>query len=58
MQDELWMRTWNDGHDRFSADLDRGFARLAGAIARLRRRRNGREADVRQRIGIQKSIGG
>lgn len=58
MQDELWMRNWNDSHPRFSADLDHGFAQLAGAIARLRRRRDARDAGVRQRLGIRQSTGG
>lgn len=52
MQDEIWMRNWNDAQPRFSADIDRGFARLAGTIARLRRRRDGRDASLRTRIGI------
>lgn len=40
MKDELWMRTWNDGHAHFSADLHRGmlwlltpFRRLGKAVA-------------------------
>ena len=52
MQDELWMRNWNDAQPRFSADIDRGLASLAGAIARLRRRRDDRTANLRARIGI------
>ena len=24
MKDELWMRTWDEGHPRFSDDLHRG----------------------------------
>lgn len=52
MQDELWMRNWNDAQPRFSADIDRGLATLAGAIVRLRRRRDDRTASLRARIGI------
>lgn len=52
MQDELWMRNWNDAHPRFSADVDRGLARVAGAIARLRRRRDDRDSSLRTRIGL------
>lgn len=52
MQDELWMRNWNDAQPRFSADVDRGFRKLAGAIARLRRRRDDRDSSLRTRIGI------
>ena len=39
MMDELWMRSWNADHGRFSADLDRGFARLGAALRPLFRRR-------------------
>ncbi len=35
MIDEMWMRTWNDGHGRLSADMDRGFERLASAVRRF-----------------------
>ncbi|MBL8652291.1 MAG: hypothetical protein JNL35_18035 [Sphingopyxis sp.] len=52
MQDERWMRAWSENHERFSADVDRGLAALAGAIARLRRRRDGRDASLRGRIGV------
>lgn len=41
MKDELWMRTWNEGHPRFSDDLHRGllwlvarFRHIGGRIAR------------------------
>lgn len=34
MKDELWMRTWNEGHPRFSDDLHRG---LMWLVARFRR---------------------
>ena len=44
MKDELWMRTWNDGHPQFSDDLHRGllwvlasFRRLADKIKRRAR---------------------
>ncbi|WP_260581774.1 hypothetical protein [Sphingopyxis sp. PET50] len=52
MQDEQWMRGWAENHERFSADIDRGIAALAGAIARLRRRRDSRDASVRGRLGL------
>lgn len=29
MQDEHFMRDWNEGHDRFSGDVTRGLGRLA-----------------------------
>lgn len=35
MQDELWMRTWNDGHPRFSDDLHRGLLWLAAPLRRI-----------------------
>lgn len=35
MIDEMWMRTWSDGHGRFSADMDRGFKRLADGVRRF-----------------------
>ena len=34
MQDEHFLRNWNDGHSRFSADLDRGLNHLAGRLGR------------------------
>jgi len=49
MNDEIWMRTWNEGHKGFCDDIDRCFVALAGAVARVRRRR---EAHVRSRIGV------
>lgn len=33
MQDEHFMRNWNEGHDRFSADVTRG---LGWLVARFR----------------------
>jgi hypothetical protein len=30
MQDEHFLRSWNDGHNRFSADLDRGLGHVIG----------------------------
>lgn len=57
MQDEVLMRGWCDGHDRFSADLDRCFHKLAGAVARLRRRRDARASHLRQRLGIGRTSG-
>ncbi|WP_439566738.1 hypothetical protein [Sphingopyxis sp.] len=35
MKDELWMRTWNDGHPRFSDDLHRGLLWLFAPLRRL-----------------------
>lgn len=35
MKDELWMRTWNDGHEHFSADLHRGILWLLAPLRRL-----------------------
>jgi hypothetical protein len=37
VQDELWMRTWNDGHERFSADLHRGTLALRTLFRQLDR---------------------
>lgn len=34
MKDELWMRSWNEGHPQFSADLHRGIMRLLAAFRR------------------------
>ncbi len=34
MQDELILRRWVAGHDRFSADLQRGMERLPGRLPR------------------------
>ena len=42
MQDEHFMQSWNEGHSRFSADLDRGLRRV---VARLPRRGAGRKAN-------------
>lgn len=35
MRDEIYDRLWVDNHEAFSSDLDRAFASLRGAIARL-----------------------
>lgn len=35
MKDEVWMRTWDAGHARFSEDLHRGLVRLAALVRRL-----------------------
>jgi len=32
MTDEHFMRQWTDGHERFSADVDKGLARLRRII--------------------------
>lgn len=54
MMDEMWMRGWNSGHETLSTDLDRCFARIAGAVSRLRRRRDVRDHNLRSRIGVPK----
>jgi hypothetical protein len=53
MQDEQFMRSWNDGHDRLSADIDRGFGLLAD---RLSHRGRGRKA-IRNPYGIPAETG-
>ena len=35
MMEEHFMRSWNQGHDRFSADLHRGLTRMLGALRRF-----------------------
>jgi hypothetical protein len=35
MKDELWMRTWDEGHPRFSDDLHRGVMWLVARFRRL-----------------------
>ncbi|WP_172595119.1 hypothetical protein [Sphingopyxis sp. FD7] len=52
MMDEIWMRNWNSGHDALCADLDRCLAGIAGAVSRLRRRRDLRDRKLRARIGV------
>jgi hypothetical protein len=39
MQDEQFMRSWNDSHDRFSAEVDRGLSLVIDRLSRSRRRR-------------------
>ena len=34
MKDEIWMRGWDEGHERFRADMDHGLERLGAAIRR------------------------
>lgn len=34
MGDQIFARLWNDGHDRFSADVDLGLRRVAAAVGR------------------------
>lgn len=34
MQDQTFMHEWNAGHDRFSADLDRGLGHIIGHFSR------------------------
>lgn len=53
MQDQHFMQSWNEGHNRFSADLDRGLGRL---IDRLSRRRTERKA-IRDPYGIPAETG-
>ena len=38
MQDEHFMQGWNDNHNRFSADLDRGLGRLIDRLPHRARR--------------------
>jgi hypothetical protein len=52
MMDEMWMRNWNSGHGALCADLDRCFAGIAGAVSRLRLRRDLRDRNLRSRIGV------
>jgi len=35
MKDEMWMRTWTDGHPHFSDDLRRGIMWLLTPFRRL-----------------------
>lgn len=49
MMEEHFMRGWNHGHDRLSADLDRGFRKLGtafGRLAKLATSRRTPDADV------------
>jgi len=48
MQDEQFMQSWNAGHSRFTADLDRGVDRL---VDRFSRRRSGAQR-MRNLYGI------
>lgn len=53
MQDEHFMQSWNDGHSRFSADLDRG---LNAVVDRISRRKTDRKA-IRNPYGIPAETG-
>ncbi len=35
MKDELWMRTWDEGHPRFSDDMHRGLLWLVARFGRI-----------------------
>ncbi len=35
MQDEIWMRNWNEVQPRFRRDMDRGLGRIGAGIERL-----------------------
>lgn len=35
MKDDMWMQAWNEAHPNFSADVDRGLARLRTSFSRL-----------------------
>lgn len=35
MRDEMFSRDWNDNHEAFSADLDRGLRALAARLSRF-----------------------
>ena len=37
MRDEIFARTWEAGHDRFSADLHALFVKIGDILARLHR---------------------
>lgn len=52
MQDEQFMQSWNAGHSRFTADLDRGVGRL---VDRFSRRRSGVER-MRNPYGIPTGV--
>lgn len=41
MQDEQFMRSWNDNHHRFAAEIDHGFEHVIDRISRRRARRKG-----------------
>lgn len=34
MQDEIWMRSWNDGHAHFTADMDKALTAASGWIGK------------------------
>ena len=51
MIDEIWMRGWAENHGRFSADLDRGFARIGQAWRSWRRRGVPAAAPSKPRLG-------
>ena len=53
MQDQHFMQSWNAGHTRFSADLDRGLGRV---IDRLSRRGTSQKA-IRNPYGIPAEAG-
>src|SRR6478609_7940844 len=53
MQDEQFMRSWCEGHSRFSAELDRGFSHLARRFAR----RGTSAKDIRDPYGIPAETG-
>lgn len=35
MKDEIWMRSWAEGHDRFSTDITHGLQRMGDALNRF-----------------------
>jgi hypothetical protein len=53
MQDEHFMQGWNDGHSRFSADLDRGIGLLAERLSRKREK----PKVIRNPYGIPAEVG-
>jgi hypothetical protein len=53
MQDEHFMQSWNAGHARFSADLDRGFRQLIGGLSP----RGARRKAIRNPYGIPAETG-
>ncbi len=48
MQDEQYMRSWNDSHSRFSAEIDQALGRLASRFPR----RTGRRKAIGNPYGI------
>ena len=54
MQDEQFMRSWNFGHRRFSADLDRSLGHLVDRLALRSKRRK----DIDNPYGLPAEVEG